>query len=57
MVTLDGSGEDIVFEVKAEDLLVTLGSQIVNLPTKQDYDNFTVSGNQIRIEFTTSPKA
>jgi hypothetical protein len=55
-VTLDGTGEDIVFEVKAEDLLVTLGSQIVNLPTKKDYDNFTISGNQIRIEFTTSPK-
>ena len=29
----------------------------VYLPTKADYDNFTISGNQIRVEFTTAPRA
>ena len=56
--TLDGSGDDIVWTINAEDFLVTYNpDNIVNLPTKADYDSFSISGNQIRIEFTTRPRA
>lgn len=55
-VTLDGSGADIVWELDAEDFKIKLGSTQVKLPTKADYDAFTIAGNQIRIEFTTVAK-
>lgn len=55
---LDGSGEDFVWTLNASDFKVTYNdANIVDLPTKADYDAFSISGNQIRVEFTTSPKA
>lgn len=56
-VTLDGTGADIVWTLDASDFEVILGATKVSLPTKADYDAFTIAGNQIRIEFTTTPRA
>jgi len=56
-ITLDGTAKDHTWTLTAADFEVALGSTIVDLPTKADYDSFTLSGNQIRVEFTTSPKA
>ena len=55
--TFDGTGADFEWTVNAADLKIVVGSQEVYLPTKADYDAFTISGNQIRVEFTTSPRA
>ena len=54
---LTGQATNHTWTLDASDLEITLGSTMVNLPTKADYDAFTISGNQIRVEFTTAPKA
>ena len=56
-IVLDGTAKDHTWTLNAADLEIVLGSEIVNLPTKADYDSFTIAGNQIRVEFTTKPKA
>lgn len=56
-VPLDGSGKEIVWEIPAAAFEIKLGTTQVKLPTKADYDAFTIAGNQIRIEFTTAPRA
>lgn len=55
--TFDGSGEDCPWTINAADLKIIPGTEEVYLPTKADYDAFSIAGNQIRIEFTTSPRA
>ena len=49
-VELDGKGTDIVWEIPASAFKIKLGTTQVKLPTKADYDAFTIAGNQIRIE-------
>ena len=56
-ITLDGTQKDHTWTISAADLEITLGNTIVDLPTKADYDSFSITGNQIRVELTTSPKA
>ena len=56
-VTLDGTAKDHTWTLSAADLEITLGSTMVSLPTKAEYDAFTIAGNQIRVEFTTKAKA
>ena len=53
---LTGQQKEHTWTLSAADMEIVLGNTMVNLPTKADYDAFTISGNQIRIEFTTSPK-
>lgn len=54
-ITLDGQMKDHTWTLTYEKLEIILGETIVKLPTKADYDSFTIAGNQIRIEFTTKP--
>ena len=53
---LTGQAANHTWTLQASDLEIDLGASEVNLPTKADYDAFTISGNQIRVEFTTAPK-
>lgn len=53
---LTGQQKEHTWTLQASDLEIDLGTTMVNLPTKADYDAFSISGNQIRVEFTTSPK-
>ena len=55
--TFDGTGEDCEWTISASQLKVVPGSTEVYLPTKAEYDAFTIAGNQIRVEFTTAPRA
>ena len=53
-----GQGGTLVWTIPASAFEITTNPEsIVSLPTKQDYDNFSISGNQIRVEFTTAPRA
>lgn len=53
-----GQGGTLVWTIPASAFEITTNPEnIVNLPTKEDYDNFSISGNQIRVEFTTAPRA
>ena len=53
-----GQGGTLVWTIPASAFKITTNPEsIVSLPTKQDYDNFSISGNQIRVEFTTAPRA
>lgn len=56
-IVLDGTAKNHAWTLEASQLEIILGSTVVDLPTKADYDSFTIAGNQIRIEFTTKPKA
>lgn len=53
-----GQGGTLTWTLTAADFKVDVNeNDKVYLPTKADYDNFTISGNQIRVEFTTAPRA